>query len=228
MTGWPPCQSEPASRRQSRMPQHVTVTARIGACAPFPELLEAKRLLATEEAVPPLASVSARLLSGADSVFSRTRAHLGNVCCMLFWVTHPGRQYLSLTTEETEAQCGKAGPRLRHLWKCEHGVSLLLLLAPVYNALFPVDSLALPFISLLCPSSLWPVTTFVLLPGVQSPAQALAHNRHSYSCPRVGILSPTLITTSFVLDCHGLPPSTTYEPWEDCYLGLGIKCNHTA
>lgn len=84
-----------------------------------------------------------------------------------------------LTTEETEAQCGKAGPRLRHLWKCERGVSLLLLLAPVYNAVFPVDSLALPFISLLCPSSLWPVTTFVLLPGVQSPAQALAQNRHS-------------------------------------------------
>lgn len=93
MTGWPACQSEPASRGPSRMLQHVTVTARIGACAPFPELLEAKLLLATQEAVAPLASVSARLLSGADSVFSRTRAHLGNVCWMLFWVTHPGRQF---------------------------------------------------------------------------------------------------------------------------------------
>lgn len=188
MTGWPPCQSEPASRGPSRTLQHVTVTARIGACAQFPELLEVELLLATPEAVAPLASVSARLLNGADSVFSRTHAHLGNVCCMLFWVTHPGRQELSLTTEETGAQCGKAGPRLCHLWKCEHRVSRLLLLAPVYNALFPVDSLALPFISLLCPSSLWPVPTFVLLPGVQSPAQALAHNRHSYSCPRASCL----------------------------------------
>lgn len=100
-----------------------------------------------------LASVSSRLLRGADSVFSCTHAHLGNVCCMLFLVTHPGRQDLSLTTEETDS-VWETGPRLRHLWKFKRRVSRLLLLAPVYNAVFPVDSLALPFISLLCPSSL--------------------------------------------------------------------------
>lgn len=157
MTGWPACQSEPTSSGPGRTLQHVTVTARIGARAPFPELLEAVLWLAIPEAVAPLSSVSSRLLRGADSFFSCTHAHLGNVCCMLFLVTHPGRQDLSLTTEETDS-VWQAGPRLRHLWKFKRRVSRLLLLAPVYNALFPVDSLALPFISLLCPSSLWPVT----------------------------------------------------------------------
>lgn len=68
------------------------------------------------EAIPPLAFSRVQPFCGADSVFSQTRTHVGNACCVLynfffFFVTHPERAGLlsRFTGEETEAQRGRPG-----------------------------------------------------------------------------------------------------------------------
>lgn len=113
LTGRPTCHSEPASHGPCRTPRDVTVTARAGACAPFPELLAAELSLEALRLYRPWPFRVCSLFAKAASVFSHTRAHLENACCVLydFFATHPGREGLlsRFTGEETEAQRGRPG-----------------------------------------------------------------------------------------------------------------------
>lgn len=89
LTGQSACPSEPASQGACRTPQDVTVTARAGACALFPELLAAELLLATLEALPPLAFLRVQPFCGADNVFPHTRTIRERLLCAICFFGHP-------------------------------------------------------------------------------------------------------------------------------------------
>lgn len=100
--------------RPCRTPQDVTVTARVGACAPFLESLAADLLLGDSGDLAPLAFLRVqpfcrsprRLLIHAYTL----RECLLCAICFFFFITHTGREGLSrFSGEETEAQRGRPG-----------------------------------------------------------------------------------------------------------------------
>lgn len=79
------------------MPGHVTVTARVGACVQFPELLAAEVFAGDSEAGAPLASLRERLWCGpAASSYTHARTLRECLLCAIcfFLVTHLGRERL--------------------------------------------------------------------------------------------------------------------------------------